>query len=129
MKLQLQPGSLRLRVAETELAQLLQGRPLRLDLVHGAATLLVLDVRLHDAPRADGARCELRVDDACRWRLMLPASAIAAYARTLPRRDALVLESLPQDEAGPALAVLFEVDVRDSVRVRGAGSGEQRTRP
>lgn len=125
MKLQLQPGSLRLRVSEAELAQLLQGTSLRLDLVHGPMRLLALDVRLHEPPFADGAACALDAGDgAQQWRLVLPMSAIREYARTLPRRDALVLAPSPQHGgAGPALAVLFEVDVRDSMRVRGTGGG------
>jgi hypothetical protein len=121
VKLQLQTGSLRLRVSEADLAQLLQGQPLRLDLVAGGMALFRLEVRLHEAPCTDRAGYALHIDGPQRWRLVLPAPVIAAYARTLPRRDALVLEPWPQDGTGAALGLLFEVDVRDSVRVRGAG--------
>lgn len=126
MKLQLQPGSLRLRVNEDELARLLQNQPLRLELVDGGLPLFCLDVRLHEVPNAGRVAYELHVDDPRHWRLTLPVPAIAGYARTLPRRDALVLEPQQQDDTGAVLSVLFEVDVRDSVRVRGAGERSPR---
>jgi hypothetical protein len=118
----MQPGSLRLRLVEAELVQLLQGQSLHLELGHGKATLFALEVRLRGASHANGAGFELdlhRNTDALQWRLMLPPSAVADYAGTLPRRDALMLAPAPQcGEAGRPLTLLFEIDVRDSVRIR-----------
>ena len=108
MKLQIEGAQLRFRLSEAELARLLDGET-------------VLD----QTPLPDGAcaRRTLRLIDAdtatLRWQgadldLTLPRMAVAAYANTLPRRDALGF--VLGDSA--ALQIDFEVDVRDSVRSR-----------
>lgn len=105
MKLQLQPQSLRLRLDEAELAALLAGQPLGLDVGQGTTTLFTLRVGLGQAAglHADGPA----------WRLTLPEPELRAYIETLPRRDALALT------LGGDLRLDFEVDVRDSLQVRG----------
>lgn len=109
MKLQLRPGALRLRVDEAELQRLLDGEELSLALRHSARVVLELRVRLADT--AALALTEI-------WRLRLPRSAVLDYVQTLPRRDALVVAA--QGAGDDALHLEFEVDVRDSISVRGA---------
>lgn len=111
MKVQLQGQSLRLRIGEDELASLLAGE--RVDNVTGAGAGAVLRQGLAlvqgDAPTfaADGDG----------WRFGLPEAAVRDYVARLPCRDALEFTF----EGGDApLALSFEVDVRDSVRRRGA---------
>lgn len=106
MKLQLQAHSLRVRIDEGELAALLAGDELALALQSGSNRLLDLRVVMADALafRVEGSQ----------WHLRLPESAVRAYVATLPCRDALSLS------LGDELALDFEVDVRDSIRARGA---------
>jgi hypothetical protein len=106
MKLQLQEGSLRLRIDERELAGLLAGHALELAVRAQREPFLHLTVVL--APSLSLVR------EGDHWRLQLPDAALHAYAKTLPRRDALSL-ALSED-----LGIDFEVDVRDSIRQRGA---------
>jgi hypothetical protein len=106
MKVQLQADSLRVRVDEAELTALLAGKVLRLRTQAGAATLFALRVEL--APASVLVPGE-------QWRLALPLETVRAYAGTLPRRDALAL-------AFAGLRVDFEVDARDSRKVRGPRS-------
>lgn len=109
MKVQLQPGSLRVRLDEVELAALLAREPLRLRTAVGEAPLFALRVVLAPAfaleREADGG-----------WCLALPNDAVATYVATLPRRDALAFEA---GVGASRLRVDFEVDARDSRRVRG----------
>lgn len=125
MKVRMQPGHLRLRVSESELERLSRGDALQLDLAHGHATLFALDVRLHATPPGGDGGFGLEFDrDASRWRLSLCAAAVADHAATLPRRDGVVFAPASwRADAGPALSVLFEVDVRDSARVRRESAG------
>lgn len=106
MKLQIQSNTLRLRIDERELAELLAGQALALDLHAAPATLLMLRVNIGDALdfKSDGNH----------WQLQLPAYSLHAYIATLPCREAL---SLPLADN---LSLDFEVDVRDSIRERGA---------
>jgi hypothetical protein len=109
MKLQIEGAQLRFRLSEAELAHLLDGQTV-----------------LNQTPLPDGAcaRRTLRLIDAdtatLRWQgadlnLTLPRTAVAAYAATLPRRDAL---GFVLGDSAAALQIDFEVDVRDSVRSR-----------
>ena len=112
MKLQVQHQSLRVRVTEAELQDLLSGSPLRLDLGFDGSTLLAVEVATGpDTSFAAGA---------C-WRLSLSEAALRVYAGMLPRRDALV--AALTGSGGEALRLEFEVDVRDSVKVRGPRKG------
>jgi hypothetical protein len=111
MKVQLQADSLRVRLDEAALARLLAGQPLHLRTPAGTGTLFALRVELAPA---------LALESDGEWRLALPDAAVRAYAATLPRRDALAF-ALPGGETG--LRVDFEVDARDSRKVRGPPSG------
>ena len=112
MKLQLQDDFLRVRIDEAELALLLAGGTVSLRV--GAPSVFALDIEL-----ASG----LQLDRDETWRLCLPAETVRAYGQTLPRRDALRFD-LVRSEAS-VLAIDFEVDVRDSLQVRGPRRREQ----
>lgn len=109
LKLQLTENTMRVRVDEAELARLLTGTTLTLCVVHAGRSLLRLQTVLGHEPGFAGDSS---------WTLVLPRDAVCDYVRTLPRRDALRI-ALSEDES---LVVMFEVDVRDSVRVRKAPS-------
>jgi hypothetical protein len=112
MKLQVQEQSLRVRISEAELQVLLSGSPLRLDLGFDGNTLLAVEVAAGpDTSFAAGVA----------WRLSLSEAALRVYAGTLPRRDALVV--VVTGSGGEPLRLEFEVDVRDSVKVRGPRNG------
>jgi hypothetical protein len=112
MKLQVQEQSLRVRVTEAELQHLLSGSPLRLEVIFDGTTLLSSQVAIGtDTSFAAGAT----------WRLTLSEAALRAYAGTLPRRDAFV--AVMTGSGGEPLRLEFEVDVRDSVKVRGPRRG------
>lgn len=115
MKLQLQGQSVRLRVDEAELVRLLAGETVVNCIALGAAgkfqQCLVLDTG-EDA----GTLPAIEVRDGS-WHVQLPRATVQAYAGQLPCRHALGFEL----ELGPgeAVALNFEVDVRDSLKARG----------
>jgi len=112
MKLQVQAQSLRVRVTEAELRDLLSGSPLRLELGFDGNDLLAVEVATGpDTSFAAGAV----------WRLSLSEADLRGYAGTLPRRDALV--AVLTGSGGEPLRLEFEVDVRDSVKIRGPRKG------
>jgi hypothetical protein len=111
MKVQLQGQCLRLRLDEAGLAGLLAGDEIRNTTVLGTIRYTQA-VHLLDAPAP-----VLRADPAG-WSIGLPRAALADYIRRLPCREALTF-LLPATGAAP-LQLAFEVDVRDSVRTRGA---------
>ncbi|KZC42302.1 UNVERIFIED_ORG: hypothetical protein RHOFW104R5_12640 [Rhodanobacter sp. FW104-R5] len=51
------------------------------------------------------------------WKFTLPAASVEAYVQRLPCREGLDF-TLPV-AAGVVLQLIFEVDIRDSVRQRG----------
>ena len=109
MKIQLQDQSLRLRIGEDELAQLLDGAVVANQTrAPGAVLGHFLRVIEGDTPTfaagSDG------------WHVGLPGAALRDYVARLPCRDAL---ELALGGGGDSLALSFEVDVRDSVRRRG----------
>lgn len=110
MKIQIQAGSLRVRIDEAELARLLQGQVLTEQLVCAGQVMLALSLGVADAL--------MLVPGAPGWRLDLPDAALRDYVTTLPRKEALAFEW--PDAAGAALRLAFEVDVRDSLQMRGA---------
>ena len=112
MKLQVQEQSLRLRVTEAELRDLLSGLALRLDLRFDGLNLLALEV-------VTGPFASLQPGAV--WRLRLSEAALRGYADTLPRRDALLVALT--GSGGEPLRLEFDVDVRDSVKVRGPRKG------
>lgn len=106
MKLQFTDGALRIRVDEAELARLRDGATLRLSPRLVGRELFRFELALGEpagAAAGEGAH-----------RVLVPADMLDAYAATLPRRDAL---ALGRDDDG--LHLEFEVDVRDSIAVRG----------
>lgn len=111
MKLQIEGQHLRVRIGEEELARLLAGEP--------------IDAHTHLAPGLDiGCRLALHGGDAARmggqpgdWRIDLPDAAVRGLAARLPSRDGLSFP-LPTGQPDGTLTLLFDVDVRDSVRQR-----------
>ena len=112
MKLQVQRQALRVRVTEAELQDLLAGAPLRLDLRFSGQDMLSLEL-------ITGPETSVQPGDV--WRLRLSRTELRDYAGTLPRRDALV--AALTGSGGEPLRLEFEVDVRDSVKVRGPRKG------
>ena len=110
MKVQLQDDALRVRLDEAELAQLLAGRSPCLRTPSGTGTLFALRVELAPA---------FAFEPGDAWRLALPDATVRAWADTLPRRDAL---SFAVAGGANGLRVDFEVDARDSRKVRGPPS-------
>jgi hypothetical protein len=109
MKAQLQGQQLRIRIDEDELAALLDGRELiDITLVDDRfAMRRVLALAPGEAAGLTG--------DAASWRIVLPDGEVRALAGRLPSRDGLRFD-LPA--GGTSLQLLFDVDVRDSVRRR-----------
>lgn len=109
MKLQLESQHLRFRISEAELARLLDGLALCDETLLGPIERQQRRLRLHEGTAAEldwrGSELELR----------LPHGAVLDYVQRLPCRDGLAF-SLGQGEN--AVAIEFEVDVRDSVRTR-----------
>jgi hypothetical protein len=110
MKLQIQGQHLRVRIDEDELALLLAGKVVSDSTVFGAAfgSRYTVSLGAIAAPELQG--------DASDWRLILPAEAVRSHATRLPSRDGLAFE-IPTSAQEP-LELLFDVDVRDSVRKR-----------
>lgn len=116
MKLQIEGQRLRFRVDEAELAQLLAGKSVVDQTQLGDAQILRRRIALGLIATAQLAwkPKEIRLD--------LPVDAVRTYATSLPRRDALSF-TLGADTTATALAIDFEVDVRDSMRQRGPRKG------
>lgn len=112
MKLQIQGQSLRLRLDEAELSRLLGGEAIvnATDLGQGGMFRQCLALHPQPAPSLQVAHGE--------WHLQLPESIVRDYVERLPCREALSFELDGGD--GAALSLHFEVDVRDSLQVRGA---------
>ena len=112
MKLQIEGQSLRVRIGEDELARLLAGQPLvsHTRFTRNLALSCTLRALASEAPRFSGQ------PDA--WVIDLPETTVRAHAATLPSRDGLTF-TLESGEGEP-LELLFDVDVRDSVRHRRA---------
>lgn len=110
MKLQIEGQSLRVRVNEDELALLLTERPVtgRTRFTHDMSLSCTLRTVPGAAARFGGA------PDA--WTIDLPLDDVRAHAARLPTREGLLFE-LESGEGDP-LELLFDVDVRDSVRHR-----------
>lgn len=111
MKLQLHAQTLRWRIDEAELSTLLD-----VGVVASCTRLPGIEFAQQLAlDEGDAARLEA---DPGGWYLRLPRAAVLAHAERLPCRDAQ--EFHVETGVGDALRVLFEVDVRDSVRMRRA---------
>lgn len=103
MRIQLQEQSLRLRVDEDEFKALLEGSVIDATTAVGRAFRLSFKVVPGDVAAIEGTTA------ACT--ITLPRHDIAALASRLPSRDGLSFDI-------DGLAVLLDVDVRDSVRRR-----------
>lgn len=115
MKVQQQEQALRLRIDEAELAQLLAGSTV------GNRTQWPDGRVEHQRLALAGSHGWRRDDDG--WRMTLADAEVRALAARLPSREGLSL-SLPV-ASGQPLQVVFDVDVRDSVRQRRAGKGDR----
>jgi hypothetical protein len=111
MKLQIEGQHVRVRIGEEELAQLLAGEPVRASTQFAQAFALSCTLRL---AAGDEARFAGQPEA---WLIDIPAAAVREHAERLPTREGLTF-TLAGDHAGDALELLFDVDVRDSVRQR-----------
>ena len=111
MKLQIEGQSLRVRIGESELTQLLAGQAVELRTRFARAFDMGCTLRL--AP-LDEASFTGRPEA---WVIELPEAAVREHASRLPTREGLTF-ALPTAESGEVLELLFDVDVRDSVRQR-----------
>lgn len=108
MKLQLDGQHLRLRIDEDELAVLLAGGNVSAATRFSAAFAVHCSVTLSSDAHA---QCAGTSDH---WQIRLPEADVRELAGRLPTRDGLHFE-LPVAESA-SLALLFDVDVRDSAR-------------
>lgn len=110
MKLQIEGQSLRVRINEEELARLLAGESVDARTRFATAFTMTCTLRLcaGEPARFSGQPGA--------WLVEIPEAAVRDHAARLPTREGLSFV-LPGDE-GEALELLFDVDVRDSVRHR-----------
>ncbi len=111
MKLQIQAQHLRVRVDEDELAQLLAGETVMGTTLFGEAFSMKYALRLVAQPQAELGG----TSDA--WELILPEMPVREHAARLPTREGLRF-LMPTGTDSDPLELLFDVDVRDSVRRR-----------
>ena len=117
MKLQLHGQRMRLRLDEAELARLLAGETIvnATDLGTGIHFCQRLGLHAGTAPMVQAMPGD--------WRLHLPETIVRDYVGRLPCREALGFELDSSDrtaDGGTVLSLRFEVDVRDSLQLRGA---------
>jgi hypothetical protein len=111
MKLQIEGQHLRVRIDEDELALLLADGVVTARTQFADAFVMGVELRLTHANVAKFA------GQASGWTIDLPQAAVREHASRLPTREGLRFilgESGSEDE----LTLLFDVDVRDSVRRR-----------
>jgi len=111
MKLQIEGQHLRVRIDEDELAQLLAGDVVDAQSYFADAFAIGFELALIDA---DEARFS---GQAGAWRIELPQVAVREHVDRLPTREGLCF-TLPANNGKDELTLLFDVDVRDSVRRR-----------
>lgn len=111
MKLQINNQQWRLRIDEAELQRMRDGHGVVSSsaLPDGSELRIVLELARTTAARVD------RVGDT--WTFTLPAADVDAYVQRLPCRDGIDFSLRVRTDI--ALQLVFEVDVRDSVRQRG----------
>ncbi len=114
MKLQISDQQWRLRVSEDELQRLREGHSLVSTSILPGDAFLRFVVELVPAPQASIGK------EGDSWRFSLPAASVDAYVERLPCREGV--DFVLPGGTDVALQLAFEVDVRDSVRRRGAGS-------
>lgn len=112
MKLQLQGQRMRLRLDEAELARLLAGEAIVnvTELGMGSRFCQSLHLHVEAQPTLQATPGD--------WQVALPDAAVRDYVQRLPCREAL--EFTLACDGGVVLTLDFEVDVRDSLQVRGA---------
>lgn len=116
MKLQIEAQKLRVRVNEQELARLLAGAPVESHTRFAAA--FCMQVTLTLTPQADASLS----GQPQAWLIALPLAAVREHTASLPSREGLHF-TLAGAVDEPPLELLFDVDVRDSVRRRSTRGG------
>jgi hypothetical protein len=111
MKLQVEGQHVRVRIGENELAQLLAGESVHASTRFARAFTMSCTLRL-----AAGDEAQFSGQPEA-WVIELPAASVREHAQRLPTRDGLAF-SIDGQEPGDVLELLFDVDVRDSVRQR-----------
>lgn len=111
MKLQIEAQHMRIRIDEDELEQLLAGK------VVAGCTHLATAFTMHFTLCLQHALEPILTGNADAWQIGLPEAAVREHATRLPTREGLRY-LLPCDSGVAALELLFDVDVRDSVRRR-----------
>jgi hypothetical protein len=111
MKFQIESQKLRIRIDEDELARLLAGDGLETRTGFADAFAISFAVR---TTQADDATFSGQADA---WHIGLPDAALREHASRLPTREGLRY-TMAGRVAGDTLQLLFDVDVRDSVRHR-----------
>ncbi len=111
MKLQIQSQHLRVRIDEDELAQLLAGETVVEVTLFGDAFAMMYRLRLMPWPHA------ALWGSSEWWTVALPEADVREHAARLPTREGLRF-LLPTGTDSDPLELLFDVDVRDSVRRR-----------
>lgn len=111
MKLQIEGQHLRVRIDEDELARLLTGEAIHARTRFANAFAVGFELGLVKAEAAN------LTGKAEAWKIALPEAAVREHASRLPTREGLRF-SLSGAGVEDALTLLFDVDVRDSVRRR-----------
>jgi hypothetical protein len=111
MKMQIEGQHLRVRIDEDELTRLLAGNVIQAHTQFAEAFAIDVSLYLTDTGTASVA------GKAHAWQIALPQGDVREHADRLPTREGLrfVLATSVGEEA---LTLLFDVDVRDSVRRR-----------
>ncbi|MBB3226033.1 hypothetical protein FHW69_000623 [Luteibacter sp. Sphag1AF] len=110
MKVQLQGHTVRLRIDEDELSELLSGVSIIGTTAFGSLFLMRYALSLHAHPH-----CRIG-GQAADWRIDLPEAEVREFSTRLPSKEGLIFD---MPTAGvDAMRVLFDVDVKDSVRRR-----------
>lgn len=110
MRVQIQGQEVRFRIDEAELATLLDGREVVNNTWFGPHAGVVQRLGTYAAavPSFEAMHDQ--------WHLLLPESALRAHAGRLPCKDGLMFEL--ERGGGLAMTIRFDVDVRDSARMR-----------
>ena len=111
MKLQIEGQHLRVRISEQELAQLLAGQAIEVGTQFADAFSIAYALEL-----VPGETASLSGSPAA-WRIAIPEAEVRRHAALLPTREGLEF-ALPGPAGQDGLQLLFDVDVRDSVRQR-----------
>lgn len=111
MKIQIEGQHVRVRIDEGELERLLAGHAIDARTQFADAFAISVTLQLTDAEAASIA------GDANAWKITLPPTDVREHADRLPTRQGLRFELAAKGEA-QTLTLLFDVDVRDSVRRR-----------